>query len=129
MRIPWSEIVLMGIASALVAMTGCSNVSESQVTYAPNGAYSAVLDAPTDKVVTAANKAAKELNFAAINGIATIGSGQITAQTADGREVHVWVERVGHHVCRVTVQVGDAGDEHISEKIVDHIRSDVKDVT
>jgi propanediol dehydratase small subunit len=111
----------MSLCWLLTLTTGCST-NEPGSTYTIN-TYNANLDAAPDSVTTAAQKACEDLKMNNIVGNGTKVDGHVTAQTADGRTVTINIEQAGDNVSKMSVQVGDTGDQAISQQIVDRTKS------
>ncbi len=112
---------LLVLGATPVLITGCST-DQPGATVAL-GDYSTNVSAAPDKVTTAAQKACADLKLNNINGNGTKVDGQVTAQTADGKDVTISIAQAGEDVSKVTIRVGAAGDESISKQLVDRINS------
>jgi hypothetical protein len=76
-------------------------------------------------VTTAAYKACEDLKLSNINsgsGGSTV-DGEVTATTAQGENVTIDIKQNGDNVSKVTIRVGAAGDDAVSQQLVDRIKS------
>jgi hypothetical protein len=114
---------LIVLGTAPVFITGCSTDQPGATVTPVQGDYSTNVSAAPDKVTTAAQKACADLKLNNINGNGTKVDGQVTAQTADGKDVTISIAQAGEDVSKVTIHVGTTGDEAISKQLVDRFNS------
>jgi hypothetical protein len=84
--------------------------------------YTTNIDASPDKVTTAAQKAAADLQLSGISGSGTKVDGTVTAYTASGTQVNIKIAQAGDNVSKVAITVGATGDQALSAQLVDHIK-------
>jgi len=109
--------------SAFLIQAGCA--TDQPGTTNTLGFYSTNVDGRPDKVTTAAYKACEDLKLSNINsgsGGSTV-DGEVTATTAQGENVTIDIKQNGDNVSKVTIRVGAAGDDAVSQQLVDRIKS------
>jgi hypothetical protein len=120
MKTSFLAMCLLGLGMLLVNF-GCS--TETPGTKDTLGSYSTMIDSSPDKVTTAAQKAAADLNLLDINAAGTKVDGKVSARTAQGDDVSIDIEQAGENVSKVTIRVGVTGDEAVSKQLMDRIKS------
>ena len=123
-------IFALGLLSAgffLVNLAGCQ--TETPGATDTLGVYWTNVDSPCDKTTVAAKKAANDLkltDIVAVGGTKENGKlvdGKVTAKNAQGDEVTIDIAVGGENVSKVTIHVGLTGDQVLSKKLVDRIKS------
>jgi Protein of unknown function (DUF3568) len=112
---------LLSLGAILFTTVGCS--TEQPGATNTLGDYTTSVAATPDKVTDAAQKACEDLKLNDIVGNGTKVDGQVTAHTADGRDVTITIAQAGDQVSKVTIRVGTAGDEAVSKQLVDRINN------
>jgi L-fucose isomerase-like protein len=82
------------------------------------GTYEVSLAAEPDHVVAAVEAALKELELGTVTASATKLDGEVSAKTAQDKDVKIKVKRSGEGVSSMSVHVGAFGDETISNAII-----------
>jgi hypothetical protein len=128
MKTRWRSLGLAVLAAA-VLLTGCVAVvagaaGAGAVAYTM-GKLEARLDAPFDKVVPAANRALKQLQFADVSERQDALDAILRARTAEDKKVEVKISRVGPDSSNVKIRVGLIGDEARSLAILDKIKANL----
>jgi hypothetical protein len=112
---------ILGAGVLLPNITACS--TETPGATETLGVYSTNVDASPDKVTTAAQKAADDLKLTDIVGNGTKVDGKVTAKDAQGEVVTIDIAQAGDSVSKVTIHVGDTGNEALSKQLIDRINS------
>jgi predicted lipoprotein len=121
MKFAFLAISVLSVGFLLANLTGC----ETDTPGATNtlGYYSTMISGAPDKVTTAAQKAAGDLNLTDIVGNSTKIDGKVTAKNAQGDAVTIDVEQAGDGVSKVTIHIGVTGDDAVSKELVDKIKN------
>jgi hypothetical protein len=114
-------ISLLTGSFGLAGLTACETESPGATDML--GVYSTNVDAGTEKVTAAAQKAAADLNLTEIVANGTSIDGKVTAKDAQGDVVTINIEQAGDNVSKVTIHVGTTGDEAVSKQLMDKIKS------
>ena len=121
MKLAFLALSVIGAGFFLANLAGCQ--TESPGATNTLGAYSTMVDSSPDKVTTAAQKAAADLQLSDIVGNGTKIDGKVTARNAQGDAVTIDIEQAGENVSKVTIHVGATGDDAVSKQLVDRIKS------
>jgi propanediol dehydratase small subunit len=121
MKFALATLSLLSVGAVLFIANGCSTDQPGATNTL--GDYTTNVSATPDKVTTAAQKACEDLKLNNIVGNGTKVDGQVTAQTADGKDVTISIAQAGDQVSKVTIRVGATGDEAVSKQLVDRINS------
>ena len=89
------------------------------------GALEVVLDNPVDQVGSAATKAVNDLKFNTVVSKVDVVSGKITAETAQGTDIGILLNKVSDRATKVSIRVGAFGDEALSRLILDEIKKNL----
>jgi hypothetical protein len=84
-----------------------------------------VIDGTPDKVTKAARSSVEDMKLDDVGSNSTAIDGKVTARTAQGQNVTIDIEQAGDNVSKVTVRVGDTGDQAVSQEIIDRIKNNV----
>jgi len=114
-------LALLGLGLMTSVQYGCSTDQPGATNTL--GTYTTNFDNSPDKVTNAATKACEDLKLSNIISNGSKVDGKVTAQTADGTEVTIDISQAGDDVSKVNIRVGAAGDQSISEQLVDRIKS------
>jgi len=88
------------------------------------GSYEAVVAAPADRAIGAAEEVVHELRLRLVSSQSTAVDGRVEALTANDRKVVIQTETAGASVSRLSVRVGNGfGDESLSLDIIERIRA------
>ena len=101
--------------------TGCDTVQPGVTNNA--GTVVARFAASPDKVSEAAKATLEELKFQFIVARSSKLDGYLSAKTAQNDDVEIKVNFAGDNVSEVKIRIGTFGDEGISLRIIDGIRS------
>jgi hypothetical protein len=86
------------------------------------GTYSTVVQGSPDEVTGAARSAAEDLGLIGITSTNSDWDGHVTARTAQNEHVTIDITRTGSSISRVEVRVGEAGNEWLSNELLDQIK-------
>ena len=121
-----SGLILMAVAFLL---TGCGLLMVGAAGGAVAGALyyqgdlKADVDATPQAVITATEKAFRDLIWAKETASASATDGLATARTATGKEVKVTVVTKTPEVSAIAIRIGTFGDENLSRLLYDRIIS------
>ena len=125
-------LILSAIIGLLTAtQTGClllavGGGTAGTVAYV-KGDTEAVVDADTKTATAASEAAMKEMDLHVISSESTGFDGRVNGRTAGDTKVVVVVKRYGENLSKVSVRVGNFGNEAMQtallEKIKDHVKS------
>jgi hypothetical protein len=125
-------IFLAGIL-ALLTMTqpGCLLVAAAAgtgatVAYA-TGDLESMVDAPPDKVATAAEAALKDMNLAVISARGSALDADVVGRTASDAKVHVVAKSRGPKTSWVSIRIGVFGNDAMSAQILEKIKQHLDD--
>jgi hypothetical protein len=121
MRLLKVSAILLALSFVSFLTVGCST-EKPGATYTL-GSYTVSVDGAPDKVTTAAYKAAGDLKLININQSGTAVDGKVTAQTAQNANVTIDITPAGEKVSKVSIRVGETGDEALSSQLVDRINA------
>ena len=121
MKLAIFALSALGAGIVLPNLIACS--TESPGATQTLGVYSTNVDASPDKVTIAAQKAADDLKLTDILGNGTKVDGKVTAKDAQGDVVTIDITQAGESVSKVTIHVGDTGNEALSKQLIDRINS------
>jgi predicted RNA-binding protein len=121
MKLAIFALSALGAGIVLPNLIACS--TESPGATQTLGVYSTNVDASPDKVTIAAQKAADDLKLTDILGNGTKVDGKVTAKDAQGDVVTIDIAQAGESVSKVTIHVGDTGNEALSKQLIDRINS------
>jgi hypothetical protein len=121
MKSAFVALSVLGMGLFLMNLAGCQ--TESPGATNTLGTYSTMVDSTPDKVTTAAQKAAADLSLSDIVGNGTKIDGKVTAKNAHGDIVTIDVEQAGENVSKVSIRIGETGDDSVSKQLVDRIKS------
>src|SRR5277367_5335645 len=121
MRLLKVSAILLALSFVSFLTVGCAT-EKPGATYTL-GSYSVGVDGAPDKVTTAAYKAAGDLKLININQSGTAVDGKVTAQTAQNANVTIDITPAGEKVSKVSIRVGETGDEALSSQLVDRINA------
>lgn len=119
-----SGLILMAVVFVL---TGCAALMVGAAGGAVAGALyyqgelKADVDATPQAVITATEKAFRDLIWAKETASASVTDGLATARTATGREVKVTVVTNTPEVSTLAIRIGTFGDENLSRLLYDRI--------
>jgi hypothetical protein len=113
-----AALLLTGCA-ALVVGAAAGGAAAGALYY--NGELNADVDGTPPAVITATEKAFKDLIWAKETAAASQTDGLATARTATGKEVKVAVHAKTAQVSAVSIRVGTFGDENLSRLLLDRI--------
>ena len=121
-----SGLLLMVLASLLtgcgVLFVGAAASSVAGALYY-KGELKADVEASPQAVITATEKAFRDLIWAKETASATEFDGLATARTATGKEVKVTVVAKEPQVSTIAIRIGTFGDENLSRLLYDRIVS------
>ena len=121
-----SGLLLMVLASLLtgcgVLFVGAAAGSVAGALYY-KGELKADVEASPQAVITATEKAFRDLIWAKETASATEFDGLATARTATGKEVKVTVVAKEPQVSTIAIRIGTFGDENLSRLLYDRILS------
>ena len=121
-----SALLLMVLASLLtgcgVLFVGAAAGSVAGALYY-KGELKADVEASPQAVITATEKAFRDLIWAKETASATEFDGLATARTATGKEVKVTVVAKEPQVSTIAIRIGTFGDENLSRLLYDRILS------
>ena len=120
MKSAYLAIGVLSVGFLLANLAGCQTDTPGATNTL--GSYSTMISGPPDKVTSAAQKAAADLNLTDIVGNGTKIDGKVTAKNAQGDVVTIDIEQAGEGVSKVTIRVGATGDDAISKQLVDRIK-------
>ena len=112
---------VIGMGFSLLNLTGCQ--TESPGATETLGVYSTMIDSTPDKVTAAARKADDDLKLTDVVASGTAIDGKVTAKNAQGDAVVIDIEQSGANVSKVTIHVGNTGDEAVSKQLIDRINA------
>lgn len=124
-------LILSALLSLLMAtQTGClllavGGGTAGTVAYV-KGDSEAILDGDTKTVTTASEQALKAMELHVISAESTGFDGRINARTAGDTKVVVVVKRYGENLSKVSVRVGNFGNEAMQTSLLEKIRANVK---
>lgn len=115
------------IAPLTVVLTGCvaAKTAASDTVAWIRGALEVVLDNNIEDVGRAATKAVNDLKFNTVVSKVDVVSGQITAETAQGTDIGILLNKVTDRTTKVSIRVGAFGDEALSRLILDEIEKNL----
>ena len=122
-------LVLLAALGMIPMLSGCLLLAAGAagavgVAYA-NGDLNATLEAKPPQVVDATTKAFGQLDVVTGTSSSTALDGQVIGQTATGDQITVNVKSEGEKTSRISIRVGTFGDESLSRKILDKIKSNL----
>jgi hypothetical protein len=118
---------LLLIAPLIVVSGGCvaaKTAASSTVSWI-RGALEIHLDSPIEEVGRAATKAVLDLKFNTVLSKVDVVSGEFTAETAQGTDIGILLNRVTDNTTKVSIRVGPFGDEALSQMLLDEIRKNL----
>jgi len=120
-------IALLLIVPVLVVTGGCvaAKTAANNTVGWIRGALEIELDNPIDQVGRAATKAVNDLKFSSVVSKVDVVSGEITAETAQGTDIGILLNKVGDKTTKISIRVGAFGDEAVSRLILDEIKKNL----
>src|SRR5688500_13586113 len=120
--------VILGLFMA--SQTGCLLIAAGAgagtgVAYV-KGDTDAVIDGDTKNVTAASEKAMKDMELFLISTVSTGFDVRVNGRTACDTKVVVVVKHYGENLSKVSVRVGNFGDEALQTALLDKIRENVK---
>jgi hypothetical protein len=110
---------LMTGCAALVVGAAAGGAAAGALYY--KGELKADVDAAPPEVITATERAFRDLIWDKETAAASATDGLATARTATGREVKVTVEMKTPEVSTIGIRIGTFGDENLSRLLYDRI--------
>jgi hypothetical protein len=121
------RLVLVGLLALGVSAAGACSTNQSGVkNYA--GEFRGLVDASPDRVTAAARDTLEDLRLKVTSSDATRVDGHVVAYTAQDKKVNVDIKSSGESASQVEIRVGAFGDQALSLRIFDGIRSRLGDV-
>ncbi len=126
------SVVGLLLASSLLLNSGCwllvvgaaGGAAAAGVAYA-DGHLTSTLGNGYDAVVTAANRAIDQLQFAKPEEQKDALSDTLTTHTAKGDRVQIVLTRINDNSTKVDIRIGTFGDESLSMTILDKIKANL----
>jgi len=112
---------VLGVGISIASMAGCQTDSPGATNTL--GTYSTMVDSTPDKVTAAAQKAATDMSLSEIVANGTKVDGKVTAKNAHGDVVSIDIAQAGDNVSKVSIRVGETGDDAVSKQLIDRIKS------
>jgi CRISPR/Cas system-associated protein Csm6 len=114
--LPW----LFSASSCVVVAAGAAGAG---AVYYVKGEFSATLDATPGQVVTASEKALKEMSISVLSSSSSSVDGKVSARTALDKKIAITVERESEQRSKIGIRVDAFGDEDLSRQIFEKIKS------
>lgn len=120
-------LALLLVAPLLVATGGCvaARTAANDTVAWIRGALEVMIDNPVDQVGRAATKAVNDLKFNSVVSRVDVVSGEITAETAQGTDIGILLNKVSDKTTKVSIRVGAFGDEALSRLILEEIEKNL----
>jgi hypothetical protein len=114
---------LLLVAPLAGVMTGCvaTKTAANQTVAWIRGALEINLDYPVEQVGRAATAAVTNLKFNSIVSRVDVVSGEVNAETAQGTDIDILIDKISDRITRVSIRVGAFGDEAVSRLILDEL--------
>jgi len=118
---------LVLIAPLMVLTTGCvaAKTAARDTVRVIRGALEVELDHTIEQVGRAATKAVTDLKFINVVSKVDVVSGEINAETAQGTNIGILLDKIGERTTRVSIRVGAFGDETVSRLILDEMKKNL----
>ena len=116
-------VALLLIASLTVFTSGCvatKTAAHDTVSWI-RGALEVNLDYSVEEVGFAATTAVNNLKFNNVLSRVDVVSGEVNAETAQGTDIDILIDKISERITRVSIRVGAFGDEAVSRLILDEI--------
>lgn len=114
--------LLCGLPFAAASCTTAGAASGPGYTWY-RGAFEGNVDGGTAEVTRAAEQALRDLDIKQIQANSTEIDGKVTGRSALDKEVSITIKRTTEKVSWVSVHIGSFGDEALSQRIFEMIRS------
>ncbi|HUG11846.1 MAG TPA: DUF3568 family protein [Opitutaceae bacterium] len=115
------------IAPLTVVTTGCvatKTAARDTVSWI-RGALEVNLDSSVEDAGRAATTAVKNLKFMNVVSRVDVVSGEINAETAQGTDIDILIDKISERITRVSIRVGAFGDEAVSRLILDEMEKNL----
>jgi hypothetical protein len=117
------SIALLAAPLAIVLLTACEVAEKTSgavewTAKRATGSYSATIGAEPDEVVYVVEDVVQDLGLNMVSADATAVDGVVNAQTAQGKDVTIRVEKAGPGASTMWVRVGPFGDRDLSDEII-----------
>jgi hypothetical protein len=109
---------LTGVTTGCVATKTAANQTVAWI----RGALEVNLDYPVEQVGHAATAAVTNLRFNTIVSRVDVVSAEVNAETAQGTDIDILIDKISDRITRVSIRVGAFGDEAVSRLILDEIQ-------
>ena len=114
---------------ALATSGGCFLLAAGAATGAgvayAKGDIERIVNAPSDRVVAAAERALADLGFHGVHTEDKDDGRRVAARTSNDKEIHVFVAPRGDNVTKIWVRIGTFGEESLSESIYERIKANL----
>lgn len=120
-------VALLFIAPFLLLTSGCvaARTAANDTVAWIRGALEVVLDNPIEQVGRATTRAVNDLKFSNVVSKVDVVTGEITAETAQGTDIGIRLNKVSDRATKVSISVGAFGDEALSRLILDEIKKNL----
>jgi len=105
------------------AVVGTAAVGGGATVAYLKGELKAKEEASMDRTWAATVKAVDEMQFLVINKLKDAVSAEYELRTADGKKIHIELDRITENLTEIKIRVGTFGDESLSRYILTKIQS------
>ena len=121
------NLLALGVLGALLAsQSGClvaaAGAGAGTVAYI-RGDSDATVAAGPEAVTEAAEAAVAEMKLTVVSSTASTVDGKVVARTANDAKLVVVVKSTGNDVSKVSVRVGNFGDEGLQQQVLEKIKA------
>lgn len=88
-----------------------------------SGDLEANLDAPVSRVFEASKQAMRDMDYVVVNTVNGSDKSEVVARTRDDNKVQIVIQPLTEKSSKISIRVGTFGDETLSTKILEKIRS------